>query len=220
MSKTTKRCLALFVIFLLITISIVAYIVIHNASTLDGVISLDSNSMEYLNLKDGTDYWLVDSSSVEKGYFDEDTHFRLTRTIKFDSVSQKEIKIFDKAHIGSSTKIVRVDLNSDEVIYINLVNGRYGKHCYVKNTFKLPEIIPDNISKIDVFVYDGTDERAQFPLFTFTSYDEIDYFISHYNNYIDKYTSEETGDLACFIEYKNFTFVEQLNEYEWSVLFN
>lgn len=89
---------------------------------------------------------------------------------------------------------------------------------YAEKGFVLPPISAVNISQLDIFVYDGTDKRANIPILTFTDYNDIEHFLLHYQDYISKYTSENSGDLVCFIKYKNYTFEEQLDEYELAEL--
>lgn len=216
MSKTIKVILLCFSISILIPLSIFLSIVIR-AYTAEGVIAMDGASVEYIEVDD-IDYYLVEEKSINKNYFDEDTYHRLTCTIVFDFDSIEKAKIFD---YNPLLKYAKIAINSDNVIYCDLIDSEseiLGYGFYAPYEFKLPEISADNISKLEIFVYDGTDERSSIPLLTFSSDDEIDYFLSHYEEYISNYTSEETGALVCYVYYNNYAFEEQLHEDDLNLL--
>lgn len=209
MSKTKKVILICFSICILIPLIIILTIIL-SAYTADGIIVKDDASIEYIEVDD-IDYYLVDQKSVNKNYFDEDTYYRLSGTIVFDFDSIEKVKIFD---FNPLIKYAKIAINSDNVIYCDLLNDELelGSDFYVSYGFKLPEFSADNISKLEIFVYDNSDESKCIPLLTFSSHDEIDYFLSHYEEYISNYTSEETGAFECYVYYNNYTFEEQLYE--------
>ena len=95
----------------------------------------------------------------------------------------EKVKIFD---FNPLIKYAKIAINSDNVIYCDLLNDELelGSDFYVSYGFKLPEFSADNISKLEIFVYDNSDESKCIPLLTFSSHDEIDYFLSHYEEYI------------------------------------
>lgn len=212
MSKTIK----IFLISFAIPLSIILIIVFYSF-TAEGVILQDSASVEYIGTYDGN-YYLVNEGSVDKHYFDEDTNYRINNTIDFNACDIVKIKTFDKTFTNPFTKYARIAINSDSVIYCTLLDYkkndyiRTGYSFYAPYGFKIPEYSADNISKLEIFVHDESDESKYIPLFTFNEYDEIEYFFSHYEEYISKYTSEETGLFACLIYYKEYNFEEQLLE--------
>lgn len=179
-----------------------------NFTELENVSVKYSDSVKYFEI-DGSQYYSVDYDSVQKGYFDESVYYRLSRTIDdFDYESIEEVYIPD----DFCSRYAKIAVNSEDTIYYFIkYDGEYGS-VYAKQDLKLPEISAKDIFKMDVFVYDGTDDRAVNPLFTYTSCDEIDYFLSHYKDFTAKYTADDRASVACFVRYKNYNVEEQLYE--------
>lgn len=224
LSKTAKICLTLCALIPLCLIFSAVSAVCMNMYTPDKNAANQNVYAQYIRVNNN-DYYLIDSVSIEKGYFDEVTYHRLSRTVDFDFDSIEKVSTFNiSTDIPLFTGIAKISVGLDNDIYCNLLSYKeneykeLGNDFYAEKGFVLPPVSAVNISQLDIFVYDGTDKRANIPILTFTDYNDIEHFLLHYQDYISKYTSENSGDLVCFIKYKNYTFEEQLDEYELAEL--
>lgn len=223
-----KKKTLVFLVLLALILTIVVLLVMNSDKHSVNTNGKNSNEFEYVHMKydngikyievNNNNYLLVDNNSMTKGYFDEDTYYRLTNTIVFNFDSIEKINPFQK--------IARIKLNEESNIYCNLLSYKKGeyKECgddfYVPTGFALPDFSSNNISKLEIFVYDESDESKTIPKVTITKKDEIDNFFSHYKKYISKYTTKDSGAFECYIYYNNYTFEEQLYEEDLENLIN
>lgn len=225
-----KKTIIFLVLFALSAIIAVLFVVISDEYYFNSMIKnsnenkcisiKNDNGVEYLEVNN-TNYLLVDNNSIAKGYFDEDTYYRLTETIVFNFDSIKKARVYTPF-----CKIARIKLNKESDIYCNLLSYKENefKECgddfYAPLGFALPEFSSDNITKLEIFVYDESDESKTVPKVILTKSDEIDSFFSDYKKYISKYTSKNSGAFECYIYYDNYTFEEQLYEENLEYLLN
>lgn len=206
-----KKKLVFFVSLALLIVTIILFVVNLNKISAD-ILLKHNDEMKYVNLE-SSDYLLLDSNSATNGHFDEKIYYRLTNTLVYDFDSIEVIRGFSPFQ-----KFAKIKINDESNIYCNILSYKEneykecGNNFYVPPDFSLPEISSDNINKLEIFIYNETDESKTIPITTITDTKEIDSFLANYQGFISNHSTKDSGAFECYIYYNNYTFEEQLYE--------